>query len=61
MTPAQEERLRELRDKAVANYLEDTDFAAVDWLDSDAEKKEYCELKQIEILDFCICGQHKDR
>jgi hypothetical protein len=65
MTPAQEERLRELEEKGVTNYLEETDFAAIDWLDSDEEKKEYCELKNIEIIAcgrpqrICICGLHK--
>ena len=39
MTQEQEERLRELEDQAVENYLEETDFAAVDWLDSDEEKR----------------------
>jgi hypothetical protein len=61
MTPEQEERMRELEEQAVANYLEDTDFDAVDWLASDEEIKEYCELKNIEIIDVCICGQHKSR
>jgi hypothetical protein len=59
MTPVQEERMRELEDQAVQNYLEETNFDEIDWLDSDEEKKEYCELKNIEIIDFCICGQHK--
>jgi hypothetical protein len=59
MTPAQEERLRELEELAVDNYLDGSDFDYIDWLDSDEEKKEYCELKNIEIIDVCICGQHK--
>jgi hypothetical protein len=59
MTPEQEERLRELEDQAVENYLDGTEVDEIDWLSSDEEKKEYCELKNIEIIDVCICGQHK--
>jgi hypothetical protein len=59
MMHQQEERLGELEDQAVENYLKETDFDAVDRLDSDEERKEYCELKNVEIIDFCICGQHK--
>jgi hypothetical protein len=43
MTPAQEERLQELEEQAVANYLDGTDFDWVDWLDTDEEKKEVIE------------------
>jgi hypothetical protein len=37
--------LGELEDQAVENYLDDTDFDAIDWLNTTEEKKNTANLK----------------
>jgi hypothetical protein len=65
MTEEQQKRVQELEEQAKNNLFEARDYAAVDWLDTDEEKKEYCELKDIQLMacgrlkSICICGLHK--
>jgi hypothetical protein len=59
MTPAQEERLRELEQQAIDAFLDDSNFQVEEWLNKD-DAKEYCELYNMQHEEaICLCGQHE--
>ena len=55
-----EERMRELENQAVDNFLDDSCFDAIEWLPEE-DKSKYCELRYfVGATVSCICGDHED-